>query len=184
MNERTFFMHRHMYNEYIDQSTSKESVVMKRAFRIGPKAPFLGVTIILLSLCIACSGQPLSLHIEVSEVITSDGETFNASGPAVNNNVVCPSGTVSDVNVSQSGSAQGAYNHFDVLKKFDCADGSGTFNFEMKVKLENATGNTTASWNLASGTGNYANINGEGNLVGTAIVQGISIFDVYDGKVK
>lgn len=177
-------MLRHMYNDYIHQSVSKESVVMKRVFRAGPKALFLGVTIMLLSLCIACSGQPLSLHIEVSEIITTDGETFNASGPAVNNNVVCTTGTVSDGNVSQSGSTQGAYSHFDVLKKFDCADGSGTFDIELKVKLENATGNTTASWKLANGTGNYANINGEGNLVGTAIVQGTSIFDVYDGKVK
>ena len=157
---------------------------MKRAFRAGHKTLFLGVTIILLGLSIACSGQPQSLHIEVSDLISSDGDTFNASGPAVNNTIICPSGTVSDVNVSQSGSTQGAFSNYDVLKKFDCADGSGTFEIELKVKLENATGNTTASWQLANGTGNYANLSGEGTLVGTAIVQGTSIFDVYDGKVK
>jgi hypothetical protein len=169
-----------MYNENIHQSVSKEGVVMKRVFLTGPKARVLGVTILLLSFCIACSGQPQALHIEVTEVITSDGEPFNASGPAVDNNLICPSGTVSDVNVSQSGSSQGAFSHFDVLKKFDCADGSGTFDIEMKVKLEDATGNTTASWKLVSGSGNYANLSGEGKLVGTAIVQGTSIFDVYD----
>jgi hypothetical protein len=90
---------------------------LKRAFRTGPNAPLLGLTIALLSLC------------------------------------------------------------------FACADGSGTFDIDMNVKLENATGNTTANWNVAGGTGVYANLKDNGSLVCTAIVQGTSILDVYDGQV-
>jgi len=157
---------------------------MKRTFHSGPNLLLVGLTVLLLSVCIGCAGPPQSLHIEVSEIINTDGETFTATGPAVTAGDVCPSGTVSDLNVTQTGSGQGPYSSFDVLKEFDCADGSGTFNLDLKVKLENASGNTTATWQVAGGTGNYANLQGNGALVGTAIVQGTSIFDVYDGKVK
>lgn len=157
---------------------------MKRAFHSGLNVVLLVLTVVLLSVSIACAGPPKSLHIEVSEFISTDGETFTASGPAVVAGDVCPSGTVSDLSVTPTGSSQGPHSFFDVVKEFDCADGSGAFNFDMKVKLENATGNTTANWQVAGGTGNYANLQGNGTLVGTAIVQGTSILDVYDGTVQ
>jgi hypothetical protein len=88
---------------------------------------------------------------------------------------------VIDLDVDQYRPPQGSYTYFKVLKRFDCDDGSGTFDIKMKVKLENATGSTTARWKFAGGTGDYANLNGHGTLVGIPIVQGTSILDIYDG---
>ena len=150
---------------------------MKRAFRTRSIALLLGLTMALLSVSVAFAAPPQPVHIEVEEYIGVSGETFDASG------AVCSKGTVDDLTVYLYGPTQGPYRFLYVLKRFYCDGGSGTFDIEMKVKLENATGNTTAHWKLVAGTGPYANLKGNGSLVGTAIVQGTSIYDIYDGKV-
>jgi hypothetical protein len=143
------------------------------------------ITILLLtaSVSAAFAAPPLDLHIEVDELIGTSGETFVATGPAVDAGVVCPTGTVDDVSVVVSGSPTNPYLILHVLKKFTCQDGSGTFDLKLVVRLNNTTRATTARWHFVSGTGNYAGLHGNGSLVGTPIVPGASIHDVYDGKV-
>jgi hypothetical protein len=70
-----------------------------------------------------------------------------------------------------------------VLKHFVCADGSGTFDIKLNAKLDLITGETTASWVVAGGTGEYASLHCSGNLSGAPIVRGESILDLYDGKM-
>ena len=53
----------------------------------------------------------------------------------------------------------------------------------MTVKLF-PDSHTTANWKVVAGTGDYVRLKGNGKLYGTPIVPGISIHDVYDGKMK
>ena len=129
------------------------------------------------------AAAPLSVHIEVPEVIATSGEPFTATGAAVDAGAVCPSGTVDDLSTVTSGPPSGPYTILQVLKRFNCDDLSGTFDVRLVVRLDNSNHQTTASWRIVDGTGDYADLKGNGTLVGTPIVPGESIQDVYDGKV-
>ena len=119
-----------MNNGTIHQSSSKESVVMKRAFRTGPNAPLLGLTIVLLSVSVAFAAPPQPVGIVVHEDIDSGPDPFNAYGPAVIAGEVCSSGLVDDVYVI-FGPSQGNYTIMNVRKQFDCG-GGGTFYINMR----------------------------------------------------
>jgi len=137
----------------------------------------------LTSVIAASAAVPQALHIEVLEDIGRSGEAFAASGAAVASGAVCASGTVDDLVVEASASGGGKYTVLRVLKQFNCQDATGTFDIRMTVLLDNATRATTASWRVVDGTGAYAALHGNGSLVGTPVVAGISIFDEYDGMV-
>ena len=62
-----------------------------------------------------------------------------------------------------------------------CGDGSGTFDMKMHVRLNLLTSYTEAEWKISEGTGDYADLWAGGKLVGTPVVPGFSIFDVYNG---
>ena len=149
---------------------------MKRAFRTRSIALLLGLILVLLSATIAFAAPPLPVHIEVDEVIGGSGEPFTATGP------VCPTGFVDELGFSQYGPPQGTFSFLNVGKRFTCWDGSGTFDIQMKVKLNNVTGFTTAHWKFAGGTGVYANLKGNGTLVGDPTLAVNDILDIYDGK--
>jgi hypothetical protein len=72
----------------------------------------------------------------------------------------------------------------DVLKRFTCGDGSGAVHVRLLVRLDLTTHETTATWHVQGGTGDYAGLSGNGKLVGTPIDPGVSILDVYDGKLQ
>jgi len=127
------------------------------------------------------ASPPLDLHIVVQENIGVPDD-FDASGAAVDDGLVCETGTVEDTEVAVY-TFGGPFRIIKVLKHFKCDDGSGSFNIAMQVRLDNATNETVANWRISSGTGTYAHLKGTGSLVGTPIVPGTSIFDVYDGKV-
>ena len=145
----------------------------------------LSITLVVLAsnVTAALAAQPWSLHIEVPELIGQSGEPFTATGSAVDEGVVCPSGTVDELGTVASGATSGPFTILHVLKRFNCSDASGSFDVRLLVRLNNATHKTTASWQVVSGTGAYAGLGGNGLLVGAPIVPGTSIYDVYDGKV-
>ena len=129
------------------------------------------------------AAPPKSLHIEVLESIGTSGEAFAATGGAVDSLLVCPTGTVDDLDVSISGSGSSPFRILHVQKRFNCGDSSGSFDVEMVVKLDLTTNATTARWKIVGGTGSYAGLKGNGSLVGTPVEPGVSIHDVYDGFV-
>jgi hypothetical protein len=143
----------------------------------------LALMLIAVSVTVAGASPPLGLHIEVDEFIGTSGETFYASGVAVDDGAVCPTGTVDDVSTLVSGAPGGSVSILHILKRFYCADSSGTFDVRLVVKLDNDTHYTTASWKMISGTGLYTGLKGNGSLAGTPIDPGVSIHDVYDGQV-
>lgn len=171
-----------MYNEIIHQFSSKEGVVMKRAFRTKSFGLFLGFVLVLLSVSVAFAAPPLKVHIEVDEFIGAQGEPFTATGPAVDQFVLCGSGTVSDVFSTSYGPTQGNFILLDIRKEFVCDGGSGMFYINMKVKLY-PSGFTTANWKFDGGTVNYVNLKGNGKLIGDPTLATNDILDLYDGKV-
>ena len=129
------------------------------------------------------AGKPLAIHIEVEEAIGVGAlEPFDASGPAVDDGVVCETGKVEDLSIT-SNENQGPFYTVWAHKRFYCDDGSGTFDVKMVVQLDKITNATTARWRLFGGTGDYIKLRGQGSLVGIPIIPGVSIFDIYDGQV-
>ena len=154
---------------------------MNKPFRTVSISMLLVLTILLLSVTIAFAAPPLGFHMEVTEIISGSGETFNASGPAVDAGVVCPTGTTSDIVINTFGPPNGNYQFLYIVKSFTCGDGSGTFLIKMRVKLDLSTGYTTAKWQFTDGSDAYNHLRGHGTLVGTPINPFVVIQDVYDG---
>jgi hypothetical protein len=143
------------------------------------------ITILMLALNVSLvfAARPLDIHIEVLEQLDfSFNEPFAASGPAVDNGLVCATGTVEDLGGTVK-DLNGPYTLMWLKKRFYCDDASGTFDVRLIVHLNEDTGFTTANWNVIDGTGNYGNLKGNGKLVGTPVVLGFNILDVYDGKM-
>ena len=157
-------------------------------FRIKKTVAFSLLTVLFLlifNVPNVFAAPPLALHIEVVEfTIGPTPDTFYASGPAVDDGLVCGTGAVSDVGGTSHGNPNGPFKTFKVLKHFICGDGSGTFDIEMNVKLDNVSHETTAQWKIVGGTDDYAQLKGNGLLIGTPEVEpGSIITDFYDGKV-
>jgi hypothetical protein len=150
--------------------------------KIGKKfVPFFIVALLLIAnVSTVFAAPPMALHIEVAEYIGTSGETFLASGAAVDNGLVCVTGTVDDLSVAVSGPPSGDFRILNVHKRFYCGDGS--FDIKMVVRLDLTTNATTARWRVAGGTGAYSALKGTGSLVGVPIVPGTSILDIYDGN--
>ena len=149
----------------------------------------LAITISLLAALIAIpvlAAAPLAIHIEVPATINqTEPDPFTASGPAVDAGAVCASGLSEDLSVVIASNPPGGNTRIlRVLKRFTCGDGTGTFDLSMTVQLDLVTYETTALWRIIGGTGDYAGLRGNGSLVGTPIVPGSSILDVYDGMVR
>ena len=135
--------------------------------------------------CPAAWARPLAVEIVVEEtlpvVIPDPGQPFVATGPAVDRGVLCPEGTTEDI--AFAARPGGWFTRLTIEKLFTCGDSSGDFTVQLRVKLF-PDGTTTALWKVTGGTGDYATLMGSGTLVGTPIVPGESIEDVYTGKVK
>lgn len=145
-------------------------------------ALFLVLLATILSVLPVMAAPPLAVHIQVEEYINTSGETFYASGPAIDAGAICATGSVYDefVGAADAGSS---LRILRIIKHFDCADGSGTFDVSMIVQLDLVTNETTARWRLTGGSGDYAGLHGNGSLTGDPIDPGESILDVYDGQV-
>lgn len=156
---------------------------MNRKFRFG--VLFVSLILSLAFTVPAMAAPPMALHIEVPATISPDPDPFTATGPAVDAGTVCPSGDSTDLSVVVVSDPPGGTTTrtLRVMKRFDCTDGSGTFDVNMVVRLDLTTNETTARWRIVGGTGDYAGFRGNGYLIGTPIMPGSSIYDVYDGWV-
>ena len=154
-----------------------------KKFRATSLSILIAFMLLVATASTAFAASPLDVHIVVDELTSGLGvdEPFTASGSAVDAGLICATGMVQDVSVSTSGAPTAPYRIIQVVKHFTCGD--GTFDISMLVRLDLATHYTTASWHVISGTGAYASLGGSGTLVGTPIIPGTSIHDVYDGTL-
>ncbi len=119
------------------------------------------------------AGATTSVQI-VSHMTFVDGDfnvgDFHATGAAVDQGVICASGTVVDTRIQFGGFQSNRGVQIPVRKSFTCADGSGTIQIKIQVHLDFATNTETFSWVVLSGTGDYEGLNGAGS--GTTVTDG------------
>ena len=128
----------------------------------------------------AAASTPAGVTI-VSEMSLSDAfGSFTASGPAVDAGIICPEGSVTDINVSAVGWKSNQVVILFVHKLFVCSDGSGSFEMDLNVRI--APTGTTARWIVAAGDGPYEHLMGNGGLFATRVSDDILI-DTYSGKL-
>jgi hypothetical protein len=143
--------------------------------------------ILVLALCVigfaavpAVASPPVSTEIVIDTTIPPDGSPtfgpFTASG-----GVVCPSGTTLDLATHAGGGQSGLRLQLLVLKRFVCADGSGTFDVFFRVHLTFDPFTDVASWSVVGGTGDYERLRGSGKLVGLATPTGVQ--DLLTGRL-
>jgi hypothetical protein len=96
--------------------------------------------------------------------------TFEASGSAVENGLICESGTVDDTRIIFAGFQSERGVQIPVRKTFTCADGTGTINVKIQVHLDFATATESFSWVVQGGTGAYRDLRGSGS--GTTVSDG------------
>lgn len=104
---------------------------------------------------------------------------FVATGPAVNDGIVCASGDVLDVSSKFAGFTDFGFN-IQVQKEFTCDDDSGSFFMKLQVRIDHKGDNF--NWVIAGGTGDYERLHGAGSGVGIN-PQPTTIDDIYDGKL-
>jgi hypothetical protein len=109
--------------------------------------------------------------------------TFTASGPAVDDGLICASGTVDDTRLIFAGGQSNRGAQIPVRKTFTCDDASGQIFVKIQVHLDFATSTETFSWVILGGTGDYADLNGSGQ--GTTVSDGsdpqTGNFNTYTG---
>jgi hypothetical protein len=141
---------------------------------------------IALTVVPVMAAPPLDVHIEVPSTIDpTDADPFTATGPAVDTGVLCPEGDVFDLSVIVivTGRPGGTFRILRLLKHFVCDDGSGTFDVKLLVRLDLTANHTTANWQVVGGTGDYVGLHGNGKLIGIPTVPGVSVLDIYDGRM-
>jgi len=131
------------------------------------------------------SSPPAAVQFEVETTFGPDGAPsfgpFTATGPAVDQGLVCPNGDTIDVFGKVSGfqSPKGGLN-FQVVKQFTCGDGSGEFFVKLQVRVDWMGDNF--NWAITGGTGKYEDLHGTGQGIGLNVIPD-GVLDVYTGKV-
>lgn len=153
---------------------------MRRFFII---ATFGLLCALLPSVDPAGATPPADVIIEVETSLVGGVSPFTASGAALDEGIVCASGTVADEVVKAVGFSPLGFN-VQAIKNFQCEDGSGDFSVNLEARIDFRRG-VTFQWNVLSGTGDYADLHGAGSGVGLPAVPcgdpDACILDVYDG---
>lgn len=144
---------------------------------------------ILLALAITLPAGAASPHkgvnFEVETSLLGGPGPFVASGPAVDDGLMCNAGTVVNASGKATGFSPRGFN-FQGIKHFTCDDGSGEFFVNLQARIDFRKG-TTFNWNVLGGTGDYEDLHGVGSGSGLPGVPcgdpGVCVLDVYDGKL-
>ena len=109
---------------------------------------------------------PVGVGFVVAESFMPGGGPFQAAGLAVDIGLMCPAGDTVDLGekVAPNNGQTGQGVNFTSLKRFTCADGSGTFDVKLQVRL-NKNGDNF-NWTITDGTGAYATLHGSGQGYG------------------
>ncbi len=148
------------------------------------KKIILLTTIVMLLLVLSVTSVAATTPDRVQiEVTTSYGDPspFVATGPAVDQGLICAAGIVVEDFGQATGFSQNGFN-FQGVKHFICADGSGEFFVNLQARIDYSRG-TTFNWNVLSGTGDYEDLHGAGSGIGLYICGPECVLDIYGGKV-
>jgi len=123
--------------------------------------------------------SPSEVQIEVESYFSGAPGPFVASGPAVDDGVICAEGIVVDDSFKLTGFSPTGFN-WQGIKHFTCGDSSGEFFVNLQARIDFRKG-TSFNWNVLSGIGDYEDLHGAGSGVGLEICGPDCVFDVYDG---
>lgn len=130
----------------------------------------------------AAATPPTDVVFAVETSLVSPAPSpFQAFGQAVDDGIVCSSGTVSDATGKATGFTQNGFN-FQGIKHFTCDGGEFFINLQARI---NFTTGVTFQWNVLRGTGDFADLHGAGRGVGIPGEpcgdQDECVFDIYFG---
>lgn len=131
----------------------------------------------------AAATPPTDIGISVESSFGGDPAPFTASGPAVDDGLICSAGVVVDDSRKVTGFSPNGFN-FQGIKHFYCDDGSGEFLVNMQARIDFRKG-VTFNWNVLSGTGDYVDLHGSGKGIGLGGVPcgdpDECVLDLYEG---
>jgi len=130
------------------------------------------IAVSLIAAALLVPGAPAASRVEITLTVGGIGgsETFTATG-------FCASGTAVSFDGQFAGG--GVARTFHLKKTFTCDDGSGTLTIHLDAATANGSPQDQGGWKVVSGTGDYEDTTGGGNLVGYYISDGI--IDHYMG---
>ena len=163
---------------------------MARSHRIMRIGVAFGAAAIALGALVGPAGAatPETVGIVSHMQFNPDGPNFGdfvATGDAVNNGLICSTGTVVDTRIIVAGFRSGRGAQIPVRKTFTCDDGSGTFFVKIQVHLDFATSTESFSWVILGGTGGYEQLkgSGQGSTVSDGTDPQTGNINTYDGFV-
>ena len=127
-------------------------------------ASLIGVALVgMIAIAPASAASPAAVAIVSPMTFNDDGfnfGTFEASGPAVDEGLICEAGTVDDTRIIFVGFQSNRGAQIPVRKTFTCDDGE--IFIKIQVHLDFASSTESFSWVVLGGTGAYANVRGSG----------------------
>jgi len=132
----------------------------------------------------ASAAAPKAVEIVSPMTFAPPGEfnfgTFEASGPAVEEGLICDSGEVNDTGIILAGEQSRVGKiQIPVWKTFSCPDGELYIRIQVHLDLETFT--ETFSWVVLGGTGAYANVHGGGDGFSFSDNPDVGNVNVYSG---
>ena len=149
------------------------------------------VTVVVLAAVLAAfaaapasAAAPKAVEIVSPMTFAPPGEfnfgTFEASGPAVDDGLICESGDVNDTGIMIAGGQSRAGKiQIPVYKTFTCPDGELFIRIQVHLDLETFT--ETFSWVVLGGTGAYADVRGSGRGFSFSQNPDVGNVNVYSG---
>jgi hypothetical protein len=125
-------------------------------------------------------GQAAALAAEQTTITTTVNATTGAETFTATGSILCPSGTVT-TEVDHVGGI-GPAASFHRTKTLVCTDGSGSFTIGVNAATNGRSPTEQGGWYVIAGTGDYEDLNGGGNAMGTYFLNGQ--VDVYTGVVQ
>jgi hypothetical protein len=141
----------------------------------------LAGAIVVAAISPAPAVPPTGVEIVSPSDITSGTGSFEVV--ADEGDVLCDAGSVETPFALFVGGQSGSHAQILVVHEFTCDNGSGSFLLSLRVKLDFATGTTTATWSVLKGTEDYQKLHGSGSLVGTPSCGPDCILDTYTGEM-
>jgi hypothetical protein len=132
----------------------------------------------------ASAAAPKAVEIVSPMTFAPPGEfnfgTFEASGPAVEEGLICESGEVNDTGIILAGEQSRVGKiQIPVWKTFSCPDGDLYIRIQVHLDLETFT--ETFTWVVLGGTGAYANVRGGGDGFSFSDNPDVGNVNVYSG---
>ena len=144
----------------------------------------LAVAILLLALpgsAIASASYPVTIVVQTD--FGQLNNPFSATGEAVDEGLICPSGTVHDGKYVAACRKDGSGCNFRIEKVFACDEVESFSYSNLQAHVIFVPYNDVGTWTILHGWGDYPRIHGHGTLEGMVWDGGVEVTDTYIGLI-